>query len=270
MQLDKTIIAIRERNWLDILDLSLQVLRTHFGPLLLAAAVGIAPMMLFNDWWLGDGFASEDADETFGTSIALLLWILIEIPLATAPMTLYLGRVLFMDKPTVRQMARDFFGCLPQLLLFQVLVRVPLIFMIVTWILPFAVWPYLNEVILLERNRLVARQPGELSTRRRSSALHGASIGELMLQALGTLVVALLLTFAVWMSIWFLRGLLVGRWEFEPVMFAVYLQLAAWIVASYFTVVRFLSYLDLRIRREGWEVELVMRAERARLARQIA
>ena len=46
MQLDKTNIAIRERNWLDILDLSLQVLRTHFGPLLLAAVVGIAPMML--------------------------------------------------------------------------------------------------------------------------------------------------------------------------------------------------------------------------------
>ena len=38
-------------------------------------------------------------------------------------------------------------------------------------------------------------------------------------------------------------------------------------VASYLTVVRFFSYLDLRIRREGWEVELVMRAERAQLAR---
>jgi hypothetical protein len=29
--------------------------------------------------------------------------------------------------------------------------------------------------------------------------------------------------------------------------------------------VRFLSYLDLRIRHEGWEVELLMRAEGLRL-----
>jgi hypothetical protein len=270
LQLDKTHIAIRERNWLDILDLSLQVLRTHIGPLLLAGAVGVVPMMLLNAWLLGDGFATDDPDQQFGSSVILLLWILIEVPLATAPMTLYLGRALFMDKPTPRQMAREFFGCLPQLILFQVIIRVPLIFMVVTWILPFAVWPFLNEVILLERNRLVARQPGELSTRRRSSALHGSSIGELMLQGLGTFLLALLLTLALWMTLWFLRGMLTGRWTFEAVMYTVYLQLAAWIVASYFTVARFLSYLDLRIRREGWEVELVMRAERARLARQLA
>jgi len=31
-------------------------------------------------------------------------------------------------------------------------------------------------------------------------------------------------------------------------------------VAGYFSVVRFLSYLDLRIRREGWEVELIVHA----------
>ena len=42
--------------------------------------------------------------------------------------------------------------------------------------------------------------------------------------------------------------------------------LALWLVVAYFSVVRFLSYLDIRIRREGWEVELVMRAENQRLA----
>jgi hypothetical protein len=35
------------------------------------------------------------------------------------------------------------------------------------------------------------------------------------------------------------------------------------------SVVRFLSYLDLRIRHEGWEVELRMRAEGAQLVRQL-
>ncbi len=45
---------------------------------------------------------------------------------------------------------------------------------------------------------------------------------------------------------------------------------AFWLVMAYFTVVRFLSYLDQRIRAEGWEVELLLRAERARLESQMA
>ena len=43
---------------------------------------------------------------------------------------------------------------------------------------------------------------------------------------------------------------------------------AMWTVAAFFAVVRYLSYLDLRIRREGWEVELQVRAEAERLTRQ--
>ena len=48
-----------------------------------------------------------------------------------------------------------------------------------------------------------------------------------------------------------------------------YYPLALWLVLGFFAVVRFLGYLDLRIRREGWEVELMMRAEGARLERQL-
>ena len=52
--------------------------------------------------------------------------------------------------------------------------------------------------------------------------------------------------------------------------FVIFPQVAIWIVMGYSTVVRFLSYLDLRIRNEGWEIELKMRAEAARLTRQVA
>ncbi len=51
--------------------------------------------------------------------------------------------------------------------------------------------------------------------------------------------------------------------------FRVGLGETAWLVVGYLTVVRFLAYLDLRIRREGWEVELMMRNEAARLTRQL-
>jgi hypothetical protein len=40
-------------------------------------------------------------------------------------------------------------------------------------------------------------------------------------------------------------------------------------VVSLISVVRFLDYLDLRIRHEGWEVELLMKAEALRLKPQV-
>ena len=46
--------------------------------------------------------------------------------------------------------------------------------------------------------------------------------------------------------------------------------LALWIVVMFMTVLRFLCYLDLRIRQEGWEVELLLRAEAAKLAHRVA
>ena len=63
-----------------------------------------------------------------------------------------------------------------------------------------------------------------------------------------------------------LAGLVVGEWRLDGFMFTHGLHVAMWLVAGFFTVVRFLGYLDLRIRREGWEVELVMRAESELLA----
>ena len=39
---------------------------------------------------------------------------------------------------------------------------------------------------------------------------------------------------------------------------------ALWIVASLSVLIRLLSYIDTRIRLEGWEVELAVRAEAIR------
>ncbi len=41
--------------------------------------------------------------------------------------------------------------------------------------------------------------------------------------------------------------------------------IAVWVTVGFTAVARFLAYLDLRIRREGWEVELAMRAEGIRM-----
>ena len=154
------------------------------------------------------------------------------------------------------------------MLLLQLLLRAVLIVPLVTWIVPFVMWPYLNEVILLERNPLVG-QPGRISTLKRNSLLHRGGSGDYLVRGMGAFVLSALLILAIYLTVDLLVQNLFG---FEPGMtgWLVELQIAYWLVAVYFTAVRFLSYLDGRIRNEGWEVELLLRGQRARLTRQIA
>ncbi len=269
MQLDRSRIAISERSWADNLDLALHLLRSYGGPLAVCALVAIVPLAVLNHlfltWMFPDVWADDD-------SVGILYWItclvMIEAPIATAPMTLYLGQALFVEKPAARTVARDFFACLPQMMLLQLLLRAILILPVVTWIAPFGMWPYLNEIILLERNPLVGRG-GRLSTLKRNSLLHRGNSGDYFVRAIGSALLSLLLITALYLTEDMLARHLLG---FEPgaTGWLIEMQVAFWIVAAYFAVVRFLSYLDGRIRNEGWEVELLLRAQRTRLARPMA
>jgi hypothetical protein len=157
---------------------------------------------------------------------------------------------------------------LPQLVVLQVLLRTVLIFPVMTWVVPYGIWPYLNEVILLERNPLLSRQ-GNVSTLKRNMNLHRNNNGEFLLRAVGAGILAALLIASLWLTQRTLLDTLFGfraPWGGQVVAF----QAVLWLVVVYFTVARFLSYLDQRIRTEGWEVELFLRAESDRLTRRIA
>ncbi|MCA9247997.1 MAG: hypothetical protein KDA42_12800, partial [Planctomycetales bacterium] len=133
-------------------------------------------------------------------------------------------------------------------------------------ILPYIGWPYLGEIVLLERNALFRGRTGRLTTMRRTSGFHSGVFGEVMSRWLASLLIGAALVASIWLSLWTLISQLSGRWHSLETAYAWYLPIALWIVIGFFSVVRFLSYLDLRIRREGWEVELAVRAEGARLA----
>ena len=122
-------------------------------------------------------------------------------------------------------------------------------------------------MILLERNPLVGR-PGQISTLARNGRLHRGNSGDFLLRGLGTLILAPLLVVALYVTQRVLLALLLG-FEAGPAADAAAFQAVLWVVVVYFTVARFLSYLDQRIRNEGWEVELFLRAQRERLTRQI-
>jgi hypothetical protein len=267
MQLDQARIAIHERSWSDNLDLALHVITRHAAPLALWALAGVLPLALVNDA-LVSATVDDFQEGAFASGAYwLVLLVMIEAPLATAFVTVFLGRALFTDSPRAAEVARDTSASLPQVLLLGVLPRIALIPLLVTWMLPFGIWPYLNEVILLERNPLQGR-PGQLSTLRRSRLLHAGGSGEFMLQGVLAMCIAGLLIFAIYFTEEFLIQNLFGL-ESDMAVQWIELQIALWLVVVYFTVVRFLNYLGQRIRHEGWEVELFLRAEREHLTRQM-
>ena len=292
MQLDQNRIVIRERSYLDILDLALRVIRVYVGPLALAFVCGVVPAACLNAWLLTD-YTRQVFDRW---AIANYMWhmfllIVVEMPLVTAPVTLYLGEALFTERPTVGGIVGKSWRSLPQLVFYQLFLRslfIPLAFLwllwgysvsvfagvtafllLIVWSVFFVAWPYLGEVILLERNPMRRKHPGQMTTNRRRRLLHGGYAGELFSRWIGALGVGSLLFLSLWGSFWLLDWMLLNEWRLSGTPCTVCYPVAMWLVVGYFSVVRFLGYLDLRIRREGWEVELMMRAEQARLTRQL-
>ena len=126
--------------------------------------------------------------------------------------------------------------------------------------------PFINEILLLERNPLRAKTSQAITAGKRSKYLHDPSAGDLVVRWIGASLVASLLAFAAVQTLIVLSGMLFGYWEWGWFMLLVGFPLGLWLSASFMGVVRFLNYLDLRIRHEGWEVELRLRAEAVRLA----
>jgi len=256
---DRTLVQIRERSFLDLLDLALVVVRHRPLALGLTALVGIAPFAALNAWLL-----------SFSTVLAWV-WIpllAIEAPWATAPLTVVLGGMMFGERPSARLVAKKLLRALPALVLYQGVVRGALLLLAVfSPILP-AKLGFMNEVILLERGR-VAAVPG------RSSRLSGDMAAGLFGQwALLVVVGALFVTAWRW-SAEMLTGMLLqdtseSSWSNESGLAAlgVWLvdlkdwraQVGIWVVVAFTALVRFLTYIDRRIRLEGWEVELRLRA----------
>lgn len=296
MQLDETQIAIRERSTLDLLDLATHVLRNYVRPLLAVWGLGIAGFCLLNQFllrqlsevsWAEDGVFEVAAGGTFDYVRNMVFLVVLEAPLATALVTKYLGEAVFLKQPSVKSAIKDTYRLYWRLFWCHFVLRGlgpglvcawfagaspdftagDFFLMVTAAVFAFArAWrPFINEIILLERNPLRGRAASDMTVGRRSSLLHSAVGGDLFVKWMGYSVVGGLLSLSFFFAMVFASGVFLNDWSIGPIMIQVCVPLALWIVAGYLAVVRFLAYLDLRIRCEGWEVELRMRAEGARL-----
>jgi hypothetical protein len=255
MRLEDMTIAARPRTVAEVHDLAIAVIRRHAVPVAVVAVVGMAPCM-----------ALACAATWFIDEPGLACWLHLVLaftiaPLATAPLTAYLGAAMFGPAPRVRAAWAPagrtvpvlVIGALWRLICAAVVVGVP--------------WTrgHLAEVAVLER----------LGVRRswvRAGALDRADDGVRFLHlGLGAGVVA----GAAWCLVGtlggaealFRRGVL---WADSPVEVwlpghAVVPTVALWIAMAYLAVVRFCAYIDLRTRAEGWDLALDLRQAGTRI-----
>ncbi|MEM7313386.1 MAG: hypothetical protein AAF497_09565, partial [Planctomycetota bacterium] len=247
------------------------------------------PLMLIN-WWLinwipGSSDESESNIRYMWTMIAL---VTIQAPLVSILITPMLGNAMFLEEVSAakiwKTVRESWFG----LFLIQLLLRgiifswilmalVPegsaeftgwevwLILLVLYSVVMRATRPFINEIILLERNPLRSKDKSEMTVGKRSSALHTPNSADLMSRFISCAGVAFFLSVSIIGTLWFMWGMLLFDWEWGTFMLQIVFPASLWLVAGYFAVVRFMCYLDLRIRREGWEVELIMRAAASRL-----
>jgi hypothetical protein len=306
MQLDRTRIAIRERGLLETIDLALFVVREFALPILTCGLLAIVPLALINYALVGWMAPSEVDGEVLGFRYLwnMTLLIFLEAPVAAIFIVAYLGPALFLEERTIRQVVGDVLRQAAPLVLCQGLLRGVLIawglYLLTSreeasgWIEGFfmillCLWsaamrafrPYINEIILLERNPLIPRGTA-ITVNQRSAHLHGPYSGDLMVRWLGAAAITWLLVCLVIYTAVMTQGVLITDW---PIHFSledgdaalnldwfklqVVYPMCLWLVVIFLAVIRFLSYLDLRIRHEGWEVELLMRAESLRLNMQV-
>lgn len=288
MQLDRTSIAVRERSGGEWLDLALRVVSKQGPALALYFLLGAAPLVVVNGLLLGpEAFAGlrRYGPERFLVLSGLLTYL--SASLAGAPATIYLGQAMFFEPTDPKTVLTRYLRSLPQLVYFLGLWRG----LIPAWLLTWGLgadgeiaslaggffWigllavgqrlsrPYTPEVIALERNPWRSSRPDGSTTARRSRDLHRGSADSIGSATWARYFAAAILVVVFWQSGRFLAAAATGVWEFNGWMYLVGWQASLWAAALFETVARFLGYLDLRIRREGWEVELRLRAEAQRL-----
>lgn len=300
MQLDKTSIVIEQRSADEIFDLSLVVLRNYWRRLVPLAILGALPFFLLNLLLLQPFM---DFDRLVMSSreyasregfLAVYLWVLsavvyLQSPLAMTGVTYYLGQAVFTEEPSSQHVFRHLRkhwlsltwilglvrGSLLSLLCLactyfgyinttQAAIAISVYLLVVYLIRGFR--PFASEILLLELRPVLKQRskPDELLYARRSRWLH-ASSGDLFSVQMGLTMISFAFVAVFSLGGLFMIGVLLGTWTWGWWMNAVIFPIVLWMMSLWGTVIRFLLYMNTRIRSEGWEIELKLRAESQRL-----
>jgi hypothetical protein len=248
-------VAFRDRSLVDVLDLALRFIVVHGRAFAKVAAVVLLPSFALS--WLAASLWGWGA----GWAVAFPAGLL-----SGVPFTLLGSRLVFEEKvhagDVLRAAARD----LPRIAVMRVgwalLVLVAFFLFFVPAIWAASAFFFLDEVALLERASLT----GSFGRAQRIAA---SSIGEALL---GAAVLAAIAVLAVVLADVAGRTIIGELLQFRPPQSALHeggsvLCLAGWFAAvPYLTTARLFTYLNVRTRAEGWDIQtrfaaLVARSE---------
>jgi hypothetical protein len=244
MDLSRTRVVLRERAVVDVLDLAVRFVVEH-GAL-------YAKTTLFA---LGPFFAASLAIGYYGGWFFGWAFSIFVAPLAGAPFTYLASRLVFDDAVLPGDAMRSAVRQIPTLFALRVLVFVGACLGLSLLLLP-GIWLlaavlFAGEVVSLERAsplkaitrsaRIVGRESGEglialvLLSLLHLVAVFAADIG-------GRSIIVLILSSRAPDPIWETGGSVLG-------------MLGFWLFVPYAVTARFLVYLDVRTRSEGWDIQ---------------
>ena len=296
LQLDRTHVAIRVRTLSEIGDLAIVMIRRYPSAIFVGFTLGALPWIIANTLLLAwipiqereYGLFDEAAREEilrYASWMALL--VVAQAPAAGVLTTIYLGQAVFEKRPPwrfvinkARRLAVKWIYVLGikrlaiPIMVFVALrygvpasagidILVPVIVVIVIALVRGS-RPFLPEILLLEECPLRDSDPRVITASRRAKSLHAPMSSELSGRFLSVSCLALFLFLSVLYTFIFARGILLSDWNWGMFTLLVLYPAALWFVAGITVLIRFLNYLDTRIRLEGWEVELAVRAEAIR------
>ncbi|MEM9827385.1 MAG: hypothetical protein AAF958_12380 [Planctomycetota bacterium] len=297
MQLDRTHLKIRTRTISELGDLALVMLRRYPGAFGVAFLVGALPWILIdfallawipireNEIGLTD---TEAVPELLRYAAWMATLVFLQAPMAGVATTFYLGQAVFEEKPTYADVWR---ACRKRFWRwFWVLgwIRLPMLAVVLLCFrfgqpvdgfydgfLPFcflvpalavrASRPFMPEILLLEQCPIRSEQPHGLTAAKRSTRLHVPLSAELNGRFVVIGIVFVGLVASLYYTLDSAASLLSGNaaaGTLWPLL--VFYPAALWMIAAVSVLIRLLVYLDSRIRLEGWDVELAIRAEQIR------
>ncbi len=296
MQLDRTHVVIRLRTLSEIGDLSLVMLRRYPSVLLIGFLVGALPWAFLDlailAWIpLDESRFGLDDDEAAIEMYRYLAWmsllVVAQAPAASVATSFYLGQAVFEQQPTwgsvFTEMKRQFWRWIYVLGFKRLAIPIAMVPLFrmhqprdIFWdfILPIGCLlaiaiirssrPFAPEIVMLEQCPLRSKEPNAITFARRSKSLHSPMSGELSSRFIAVSFVLMVLWLSTVYTMVWVRGIATGNWNWDLFSYLVLVPLSLWLVAGLSSIVRFLCYLDTRIRLEGWEVELAIRAEAMR------
>jgi hypothetical protein len=304
MQFDKTAITISQRRLMDLIDLSLIVLRSYFGTIVLCSLIGIVPFALLNfvltfPLWDYEYLAMRSVDISDPLAYRVRFYIIqmtlvfLQMPLALSGLTYFIGQAVFVEQQSIKQVFKSCLARWLQLTLvlgfyrFAVLGYLQLLFMFFnpelnvglelgvclflicgSVFITRAARPFAPEILVLERTNLLKKKSSSASPSyaQRNKWLHSMQFSDNFGAHLLLSCVAIWGVACLSISLVLLTGVISKSWTWSEWIDLLGLPIACWTIATWMTIVRFLLYMNTRIQTEGWEVELKFKAESDRLA----